>query len=129
VSQAAWAKPAWLGLGAFACVGALGLCCVSALHFGWLEPKWSGVLGYVWPLVLWQGCACLSAAFSHRPFQTQAANKYSWACMSLALIQALILLGPILLKPTIDAELHITVFVVISCLGLLATTQWMARLR
>jgi hypothetical protein len=57
--QAKWVKPLWVGLGACACVGLLGFSCIAALHFGWLEPKWSGVLYYVWPLVIWQGSACL----------------------------------------------------------------------
>jgi uncharacterized membrane protein YqaE (UPF0057 family) len=127
--QAIWAKPMSVGLCAFACVLALGLCCVAALSFGWLELKWSGLLGYVWPLVLWQGTACLSAAFSHRPFQTKTSQRYSWACMSLALIQTLILLGPIFLKVTVDAEDHIALFVACSIFGLLAKTLWMARLR
>jgi uncharacterized membrane protein YqaE (UPF0057 family) len=78
-AQTAWASPWWLGLGAFACVIMLGLSCAAALYQEWLDPRWSGVWPYVAPLVLWQGSACLSAAFSHRPFQTQAAEEYSCA--------------------------------------------------
>jgi uncharacterized membrane protein YqaE (UPF0057 family) len=123
-----WAKPLWVGLGAFACVGFLGFSCVAALHFGWLESKWSGVLYYVWSLMIWQGSACLSAAFSHRPFQTQAAQKYSWACMGLAGLQALILFIPICVPLPIDAEIHMSAFALISGSSLLILTRWMARL-
>ena len=125
-----WANPWWLGMGAFACVIALGVCCAVALHLEWLEPKWQGVWGYIAPLVLWQGSACLSAAFSHRPFQTGAAKTYSWACMGLAGLQALALFAPFLGNdPAFDALQHMAAFAWTSSLGLFGLTLWMARLR
>jgi uncharacterized membrane protein YqaE (UPF0057 family) len=127
--QAAWAKPGWLGLGAFACVALLGLACAAALHLGWLSPKWSGVWHYIAPLVVWQGSACVSAAFSHRPFQTQAAQKYSWACMGLATVQGLVLIVPIALAAPVDPVSLVTAFALVSAVGLLTITAWMARLR
>ena len=122
-------NPWWLGLGAFACVILLGLSCAVALNQEWLDPRWSGVWPYLAPLVVWQGCACLSAAFSHRPFQTQSAGAYSWACMALGLLQALLLFAPMGLTQPIDAAQHIAAFALISSLGLLGLTFWMARLR
>ncbi len=127
--QAAWAKPGWLGLGAFACVALLGLVCAAALHLGWLSPKWSGVWHYIAPLVVWQGSACVSAAFSHRPFQTQTAQKYSWACMGLATLQGLVLIVPIALAAPVDPVSLVTAFALVSAVGLLTITAWMARLR
>jgi len=127
--QTALANPWWLGLAAFACIIVLGLACAMALYQEWLEPRWSGVWAYIAPLVLWQGCACLSAAFTHRPFQTQAANGYSWACIALGLLQALVLLAPIGLAQPVDAAQHMTAFAVVSGLGLLGLTVWMARVR
>ena len=127
--QAAWAKPGGLGLGAFACVALLGLACAAALHLGWLSPKWSGVWHYIAPLVVWQGSACVSAAFSHRPFQTQAAQKYSWACMGLATVQGLVLIVPIALAAPVDPVSLVTTFALVSAVGLLTITAWMARLR
>jgi hypothetical protein len=124
-----WAKPLWVGLGAFACVGLLGFSCIAALHFGWLEPKWSGLLDYVWPLVVWQGSACLSAVYSHRPFQTKAAKEYSCACIGLTLVQAFILLGPIGIGLPVGSENHISLFALVSCSGLLTITAWAARLK
>jgi len=128
-AQTAGTSPWWLGLGAFACVIVLGLSCAVALYQEWLDPRWRGVWPYIAPLVLWQGSACLSAAFSHRPFQTQAAEKYSWACIVLALLQAGVLLAPIGLREPIVAVQHIGTFALISSLGLLAITFWMARLK
>jgi uncharacterized membrane protein YqaE (UPF0057 family) len=122
-------SPWWLGLAAFSAVIVLGLSCAIALYQEWLDPRWSGVWAYIAPLVLWQGCACLSAAFSHRPFQTQSASAYSWACMALGLIQALVLLAPMGLAQPIAAEQHIAAFALVSSLGLLGLTVWMARLR
>ena len=126
---AAVASPWWLGLGAFACVIALGISCAVALYQGWLDPRWSGVWAYVAPLVLWQGSACLSAAFSHRPFQTQSASAYSWACMALGVLQAGVLLAPMGLGQPIDAAQHMAAFALVSSLGLLGLTVWMSKLR
>lgn len=122
-------NPWWLGFGAFACVIVLGLSCAMALYLEWLDPRWSGVWTYIAPLVVWQGCACLSAAFSHRPFQTQSASAYSWACMTLGLLQAVVLLAPIGLAQPIDAKQHMAAFALVSSLGLFGLTVWMARLR
>ena len=122
-------NPWWLGLGAFACVIVLGLSCAVALYLEWLDPRWSGVWPYIAPLVLWQGSACLSAAFSHRPFQTQSASAYSWACMVLGALQAFVLLAPICLMQPMSAEQHMTAFALVTSLGLLGLTVWMARLR
>ena len=122
-------NPWWLGLAAFGCVIVLGLSCALALHQEWLDPRWHGVWTYIAPLVLWQGCACLSAAFSHRPFQTQSARTYSWACMAIGVSQALVLLTPIGLAQPINAAQHMAAFALVSSLGLLGLTVWMARLR
>jgi hypothetical protein len=124
----ALASPWWLGLGAFACVMVLGLSCAVALYEEWLDPRWSGVWPYIAPLVLWQGSACLSAAFSHRPFQTQSARTYSWACMALGVVQAAVLLVPMGLAQPIGAEQHMAAFAFVSSLGLLGLTAWMAKL-
>jgi hypothetical protein len=135
-AQVALAKPQeasrasawWLGLAAFVCVILLGLACAFALHQQWLDARWNGVWAYIAPLVLWQGCACLSAAFSHRPFQTQSAHTYSWLCMGLAFAQALVLLAPLVFGISINASEHVSSFALVSSLGLLGLTVWMARL-
>ena len=128
-TQTAWANPWWLGLSAFACVIVLGMSCAVALYQEWLDPRWSGVWAYIAPLVLWQGSACLSAAFSHRPFQTQSASAYSWACMALGALQAAVLLIPMGLAQPMDAAQHMAAFALISSLGLLGLTVWMSKLR
>jgi uncharacterized membrane protein YqaE (UPF0057 family) len=128
-SHTRMATPWWLGLGAFACVILLGLSCAVALHLEWLDPRWHGVWPYIAPLVLWQGSACMSAAFSHRPFQTQSASSYSWACMALGVMQAMVLLVPMGLAQPIGAEQHLAAFAWVSSLGLLGITVWMAKLR
>lgn len=124
-----WVHPWGLGMAAFACVVALGLSCAVALHLQWLDPRWNGLETYLVPLALWQGIACLSAAFSHRPFQTQAASRYSWACMALGALQALMLLAPMGLEQPIAAAQHMAVLALVSGLGLLGLTVWMSRLR
>jgi hypothetical protein len=123
------ASPWWLGLSAFVCVILLGIACATALYEQWLDARWSGVWAYIAPIVLWQGCACLSAAFSHRPFQTQSATMYSWLCMGLALAQGLLLLAPLVFGVPLSAAEHVSGFALLSSLGLLAITAWMAKLR
>ncbi len=125
IQPSAW----WLGLAAFACVALLGLSCALALDQGWLDARWQGVQTYIAPLVLWQGCACLSAAFSDRPFQSQAATTYSWACIGLGTLQALTLFVPMGLAEPIDGVQHMITFALISSAGLLGMAVWMARLR
>ena len=125
----AWANPWWLGLGAFACVIAMGGACAVAIYWQWLDPRWNGVWPYIAPLVLWQGSACLSAAFSHRPFQSQSARSYSWACMGLGFVQMLVLVVPLGWVLPVSAEQHMAAFALVSSLGLLILTGWMARLR
>jgi uncharacterized membrane protein YqaE (UPF0057 family) len=127
-AHTAWASPWWLGLGAFACVIVLGFSCAVALYQEWLDPRWRGVWAYIAPLVLWQGSACLSAAFSHRPFQTQSASAYSWACIALGLLQAVAILIPLLFPEDMSAHQHITLFAAVSSLGLLTLTAWMNKL-
>ena len=119
----------WLGLAAWCAVAVLGGVCALALNWQWLDTRWQGVWLYIVPLVLWQGSACLSAAFSHRPFQAHAAARYSRACMGLALVQALVLLLPLALPAPMDAATHMMVFAAVSSLGLVVLTAWMAQLR
>ena len=123
-------RTAWLlGLGAAACVAALSWVCALALDWGWLDARWSGVLAYVLPVALWQAGACVLAAFSHRPFQTQAAVRYSWACLALTGVQAVVLWWPVFIRSSLDATQHITAFAGVSGVGLLALSLWLARLR
>jgi len=123
------ATPWWVGIGAFACVIALGLACALALHLDWLDSHWNGMWRYIAPLVLWQGSACLSAAFSYRPFQTGAASAYSSACISLGILQGLVLLTPVWFVQHIGTEEHMALFALVSGLGLLGIAVWIARLR
>jgi hypothetical protein len=121
---------AWLlGMGAAACVAALAGGCALALDWGWLDMRWSGVWAYLLPVAIWQAGACVLAAFSHWPFQTQAAVRYSWACMALTGVQAVVLWWPVLVGSSVDASQHITAFASVSGLGLLALSVWLARLR
>ena len=122
-------NPWWIGLVAFGCLIVVSLCCYAAIHFGWLDTRWDGVLNYLTPLILWQGCACLAAAFSHRPFQTQAASTYSWACMSIVALQSLVLIIPFGWHTPMDPSLHMAAFALVSSVGLVGLTLWMSRLR
>jgi len=103
-------NPLWVGLAGFASVALLGAGCAVALEFGWLGEQWQGVWAYLLPLVVWQGSACLAAAFSHLPFENHKARKYSWACMAVAGVQGAVLLAPVLFLSNYDAKFHIQLF-------------------
>lgn len=128
-SNARTLQPWWLGLMAWGIVMVLGVMCAGALAYGWLDTRWLGVQSYILPLVLWQGCACVSAAFSHRPFQTQSAHLYSWACIGLGVLQLGVLLTPMAIHLPIDATQHMVVFSLVSSAGLLSLGFWMSRLQ
>ncbi len=122
-------QPLWIGLGAFACVIVLGLLWALALHQEWLDPKWDGVLPYIVPLVLWQGSACLSAAFSYRPFQAQFISIYSLGCIALGVLQTVVLIAPTGLGKLIEPDQHIAAFTLVSSFGLMGLAIWMASLK
>jgi hypothetical protein len=115
-------NPLWVGLAGFAGVALLGAGCAFALEFGWLGEQWRGVWPYLLPLVLWQGCACLAAAFSHLPFQGHSARRYSWMCMAVTAVQASVLLLPALHIYTTSAQMHLLIYGVVSTFALIALT-------
>ena len=125
------ASPWWLGIGAFACVIILGLSCAVALYHDWLDPRWDGLWLYIAPLVLWQGSACLSAAFAHRPFQTHSESQYSLFCMFISAAQITALIIPFTFASTINisAHAHISFIGLTSSLGFISISAWMARLK
>jgi uncharacterized membrane protein YqaE (UPF0057 family) len=118
-----------LALAAVGCVIALSALCALALEWAWLDARWSGVWTYLAPIAVWQASACLTAVYSHRPFQFHSAARYSWACMALSSAQALVLWWPVMVQSTPDAAQHIATFSGVSALGLLVLSVWMARLR
>ena len=107
----------------------IGLAGLLALHLQWLDAQWQGIAHYLWPLLLWQGSASLSACFSHRPFQTGAASQYSLACIGMAALQFICLLSPFVLQAEVSARSHLLSFCCVSSIGLLFLTQWMWRLK
>ena len=117
--QHARANPLWVGLGGFACVALLGAGCAVALEMGWLGEQWRGVWPYLLPLVVWQGSACLVAAFSHLPFQVSKANKYTRLCIGISALQIFVLLAPILMGLHASQYVHIIIFSILSSVGLI----------
>jgi len=103
-------NPLWVGLGGFACVALFGVGCTFAIEMGWLDERWHGVHSYLLPLVLWQGSACLSAAYSYLPFQAQSARSYSLMCIGVTIIQSVILLILTIFANSLSAPLHLLMF-------------------
>ena len=122
--QHARTNPLWVGLAGFASVALLGTGCAVALELGWLGEQWHGVWAYLLPLLLWQGSACMVAAFSHLPFQTQSAQRYSLVCIGVVAMQGSSLLLPVLCGILMPAESFIYWFAGISSIGLLSLSIW-----
>lgn len=110
-------NPLWVGLAGFAFVGALGTGCATALGAGWLGGQWQGVLPYLLPLALWQGSACVVAAFSHLPFQANKADSYSRLCISVSGLQIFVLFAPTLVELHISQHMHMVIFSILSSIG------------
>jgi uncharacterized membrane protein YqaE (UPF0057 family) len=119
-----------LSVGWFGCLSlvGIGLAGLFALHMQWLDAHWQGIANYLWPLVLWQGCACLSASVSHRPFQMGAARQYSAFCIGIALLQIVLVFAPGVFNLGLSPQQHLLVFTLISSICLLALTKWMSNL-
>ena len=111
--------PLWLGIGALSMVAILGGCCVIFLELGLLDERWQGVLPYLLPLALWQGSACLVAAYSHLPFIFNKSISYSYFCISFVFLQLLCLLIPIIFLNEKSPNTHIYLLSIISSIGLM----------
>jgi len=126
--QHARTNPFSVGFAGCAIVALLGTGCAFALKMDWLEKQWQGVCPYLLPLVVWQGSACLAAAFSHLPFQTESARIYSWVCIGVTTLQGVVLLVPTftsLLPTPLSAFVLFSLF---SCMGLLGIACWQRNL-
>jgi hypothetical protein len=116
--QHARTNPLWVGLAGFASVALLGAGCAFALEFGWLGEQWRGVWPYLLPLVLWQGSACFAAAYSHLPFQNNNARRYSLVCITVAVVQGLVLVAPIMGANIKSTVMHFIIFCSVSATSL-----------
>jgi hypothetical protein len=123
--QHARTHPLRVGLAGFVSVALLGAGCAVALEMGWMGEQWQGLCPYLLPLVVWQGSACVTAALSHLPFQTQSASRYSFICLGVASMQGGLLLSPLLLGIAIPAKSLINYFSGISSIGLLLLIIWL----
>lgn len=78
-------RPVHVAWSASALVLGVGALAQMALAMGWLDARWQGLSGYVWPLATWQIAACFMAAYAHWPFQKGLAVVYSWLCIAIHL--------------------------------------------
>jgi hypothetical protein len=126
--QHARTNPLWVGLAGFASVALLGSGCAVALELGWLGEQWQGVWPYLLPMVVWQGSACVVAAYAHLPFLTQSARRYSLVCITLATLQCMVLLVSTFFNFLITPFLIFTILSVCSCIGFLGIFCWQRNL-
>jgi hypothetical protein len=126
--QHARTNPLWVGLAGFASVALLGAGCAVALEMGWLGDEWQGVGPYLLPMVVWQGSACIVAAYAHLPFLTHSERRYSWVCIGLATLQWMVLLVSTFFNFLLTPFLIYTILSVCSCIGLLGISCWQRNL-
>jgi hypothetical protein len=122
-------KPMWAGLAGLVGVIAFGLSCAIALEMSWLDKQWHGIRTYLLPLVIWQGSACLVAALSHRPFETEHSQYYSFICIGVASLQSIVLLMPVVLSIPLTYSTHMAWFAGISAISLFAVFLWLANIK
>ena len=90
---------------------------------GLLDIKWQGLTPYLLPIVIWQGCSCIAAAYSYLPFHMQKARYYSFICIGGSIIQGLNLLAPIWIFERLSGMLHMYWYAISYSIVLL-TISW-----
>ena len=115
--QASRTNPAFVGLAGFSFVAFIGVSCLFALNMGLISQDWNGVRTYLWMLVAWQGCACMTAAYSHLPFQSNQSISYSLTCITVSIAQLLALIFPVMLNFQLTPHLFFNWFVIVSVCG------------
>lgn len=116
-------RPVHVAWTASALVLGVGALVQLALAMGWLDVRWQGLSGYVWPLAAWQIAACFMAAYAHWPFQKGLAVVYSGLCIAIHLgLMALCVGLPRWLDVT--ASQHLNVVAAYMALSLGGLTLW-----
>ena len=126
--QHARTNPLFVGLAGFASVALLGVGCAVSMEMGWLGDEWQGMWPYLLPMVVWQGSACVVAAYAHLPFLTHSARRYSWVCIGLATLQGMVLLVSTFLNFLLAPFFIFTILSVFSCIGFLGISCWQRNL-
>jgi hypothetical protein len=119
----------WIGPFGFIGVATLAACCALALEMEWLGKQWQGLCPYLLPLVIWQGSACMVAAFSQSPFETNRSQNYSWICIGIASLQAIVLISPVVVNLSLSPSYHFTWFASVSGVCFCAFWMWLKDLK
>lgn len=118
-------RPVHVAWAASALVLGVGALVQLALALAWLDARWQGLSGYVWPLAAWQIAACFVAAYAHWPFQKGLASVYSGLCIAIHLgLMALCVGLPWL--GDVAASQHVRVIAAYMALSLGGLTLWVA---
>jgi len=116
-------RPVHVAWTASALVLGVGALAQAALAMGWLDARWQGLSGYVWPLAAWQMAACFMAAYAHWPFQKGLAVMYSWLCIAIHLGLIALCVGMPWLSD-VTASQHLSVIAGYMALSLGGLTFW-----
>ena len=116
-------RPVHVAWSAATLVLGVGALAQAALALGWLDARWQGLSGYVWPLAAWQMAACFMAAYAHWPFQKGLAVMYSWLCIAIHLGLIALCVGMPWLSD-VTASQHLSVIAGYMALSLGGLTLW-----
>jgi hypothetical protein len=122
-------NPLWVGLTGFTCVALLGAGCAGAMEMGWLGEQWRGISPYLFPIALWQGSACLSAAFSFKAFISNSSTYYSKLSIFVAITQLAILIYPLFFSSNLNFQTHFYLLALTSLFFMLCLTLYSSQLR
>jgi len=96
---------------------------------GLISHDWNGVKTYLWMLVLWQGFACMTAAYSHYPFQTNQSVSFSLTCIAISATQFFFLVISVIFNHQLTPHLFFNFFVIVSIIGSLVLFFRLQNLR
>ena len=115
--QKTYINPGLVGLAGFFSASLIGAISHLAFYFNWIDNDWKGIYSYLWMLILWQGSACMTAAYSHRPFQTKKTARYSMTCIGITFVQLLTLTAPVFFNYNLSPQIHFNFFVLSSVIS------------
>jgi hypothetical protein len=122
-------NPTLVGLAGFSFVSFIGVSCLLAINIDWISHDWHGVKTYLWMLVLWQGFACMTAAYSHYPFQTNQSVSFSLTCIAISATQFFFLVISVIFNHQLTPHLFFNSFVIVSIIGSLVLFFRLRNLR
>jgi hypothetical protein len=127
--RAAYGRSLAVGLGGALLTSLIAFAAWVMLQAQNGSSAWIGLEPYLLPLVLWQSGACVFAAFSHKPFQTGQASRYSQMAILFNAAQLTVLLLPAVGLVDWSVYTHLWWLSGVSAVGLFALAAWIVGIK